>query len=61
MPETNKLKDGKRVNLWLEYEEYEYYKEHCIRTGLPFISWARSLLRQATGYVPVALRKNEDK
>lgn len=52
MANTNRLTKGQRVNLWLEEEEYKFYKHECREMGLPFIAWVRSLLRRETGWRP---------
>ena len=52
-----RVSNGTRVNLWLDEKEYAYYKEECHQIGLPFVAWARSILRRETGWRPSMVQR----
>lgn len=48
----NRLSKGVRVNLYLDGQELEFYRDQSSQLGLPLIAWIRALLRMQTGWRP---------
>jgi hypothetical protein len=52
MGNESRLKNPRRVNLWLEEAEYNHYRKSCDKMGMPFVTWARMVLRKEGKYSP---------
>ena len=54
------LENGKRINVYLEQEEIDFYTKCGDDLGMPFVTFVRYVLRRHTGWRPGKTEQLQD-